>query len=422
MAKKPWKTSNGIIEAVKRQIAIPIAQGTFLPADILLFADEEMQVSQTPSILMYNEEYLVYGKLIPLQQNVTRYPIPDRAIGMKIRDINYSDSSGTLYDMTRISPNDKDAYQQNLTSFGASAMAFYLENNDVVLSPGGQLNNQGFLLITFYMRPNNLVPDEQAAIVRSFKYNTTVVNSSISPGDVFSVAGVSFTAVASTPTNSQFEIGATSVITAGNLAARITSFVPGVTAATDGTGIMTMSTSLLTNFIGPKSSNFAGMTIQNISASNSVGFVISDNVTIVMTEEVRTDFFSNGSLIDILETSGGHKIKAYDVTLVTISGSDVTIPWEQAPYALIVGDYICNQYECIIPFIPTDLHTTLCQRTAERMLASIGDKEGAAEMANKVARNESVQSAMISNRAEGAPQKIVARHSLLRYRRNGRSF
>ena len=40
MAKKPYYTSNTLIEAVKRKMAMPISQVTFSDADILAFADE----------------------------------------------------------------------------------------------------------------------------------------------------------------------------------------------------------------------------------------------------------------------------------------------------------------------------------------------------------------------------------------------
>src|SRR5690348_4097049 len=111
MAKLPYYSSNTLIEAVKRNIAFPIAQATFSEEDILRFADEEMFLEQVPSIMQYHEEYFVFNEEVPLVANQTRYPIPKRAIGMKLRDLFYKDTQGQLVEMSRINPDDKSYMQ-----------------------------------------------------------------------------------------------------------------------------------------------------------------------------------------------------------------------------------------------------------------------------------------------------------------------
>jgi hypothetical protein len=54
------------------------------------------------------------------------------------------------------------------------------------------------------------------------------------------------------------------------------------------------------------------------------------------------------------------------------------------------------------------------------MLASIGDREGAAELKAKIQSNEQSQISMLDNRSEGAPKKLSGRHSMLRYTRSRR--
>ena len=61
MSKKPYYTSNALIEAVKRNISFPISQVTFSEEDILTFADEEMFLEQVPSILQFHEESVQPG-------------------------------------------------------------------------------------------------------------------------------------------------------------------------------------------------------------------------------------------------------------------------------------------------------------------------------------------------------------------------
>jgi hypothetical protein len=82
---KPYYTSADIIESVKRKIAVPLSQNTFTQLDVLSFANEEMFISQVPSVLQFHSEYFVTYVTIPLFTNVSRYPIPSRAIGQKLR-------------------------------------------------------------------------------------------------------------------------------------------------------------------------------------------------------------------------------------------------------------------------------------------------------------------------------------------------
>jgi hypothetical protein len=84
-----------------------------------------------------------------------------------------------------------------------------------------------------------------------------------------------------------------------------------------------------------------------------------------------------------------------------------------------IGDYACVANECIIPQIPPDLHNTLAERTAARILAAIGDVEGLQASNAKLQEIETRQGTILDDRVEGAPQKITARHSLLRYGKMG---
>jgi hypothetical protein len=156
MGIRPWYTSRELIEAVQRKIAIPLNQRTFSEDDILAFANEELMISQIPDIMMYHEEYFVYSEDVALVPNQERYPIPERAMGMKLRDIYYVDTNGNLFEMTRINPDDK-AYWQRESSVINLMQKYYLENNDVVLAPFNISQPTGFLRFTYFMRPNQLV-------------------------------------------------------------------------------------------------------------------------------------------------------------------------------------------------------------------------------------------------------------------------
>jgi len=400
MAATPWKTSSDIIESVKRKIMMPIHQITFTEEDILKFANEEMATSQIPSILDVHEEYLVRTDEVSLEADKVRYPIPDRAIGLRLRDLFYQDSSGNLFEMTRVSVGDIDLYQSSNESL-TPKHKYYLENNDVVLlSDVQQTDAEGTLVFKYFIRPNQLVLNNRAAIINGFTESITLVNASIVAGDTVTIEDIVFTAVASSPSTDEFEIGGTAIITATNLALAINT--EGSFLATNGTPATDTVTITF------------DMRDFDVEVSNSTGFEISETTGIQF--DSIPDNIENGSIIDFLQTKPGHKIYSFDVEIPdnAISTDIIEFDDDDIPEDLVVGDYICLAHECIIPQIPPDLHNVLCERTAASMLESQGDQAGLQAKALKIQEMEKNQSNLIDNRVEGAPQKIVGRHSLLK--------
>ena len=400
----PYLTSNGLIESIKRKISFPIAQATFSEEDILKFANEELMIQQVPSVLSFHEEYYVTTEIVPLEANKSRYEIPSRAVGMRLRDIFWQDSNGNLNEMTRVSSEDRAYYQRN-SGANQAIHKFYPEGNDIVLVPSPTDSPTGSLVFVYFIRPNQLVLDERAAIVSSFCSKLTVVNANIVAGDTVSISGVTFTAVAGAPSTNQFQIGGTSIITATNLATAINT--NGIVSASNGSP----STAIVT-------ADFSDISLV-FSTSNSLGFVVSTKKCIDF--ESIPSHIVNGSIVDFLQTKGGHQIRNYDVIIPSngISGTAIEFESEDVPDNLLIGDYICLANECIIPYLPDDLHSGLAERTCARILAALGDQEGLAATMAKIQEIEVRQGTLLDNRVEGAPQKIVARHSILRYGKMG---
>jgi len=432
MATTPWYTSDKLIAAVKRKITFPISQNTFTEDDILAFANEEMFISQVPAVMQYHEEYFVYRVQTPLVTNVSRYPIPDRSIGMKLRDLFWSDASGNYFEMTRISSDDKAFFQRNIGA-NQAIHKFYLENNDVILTPSVVGDPSGNLNFFIFLRPNQLVRDSRARSFTGFTQNVQIVTNP-SVGDVLNISFnnqtnnptiYTFTAVTSpTPSAFEFTIGATNLDTASNLH----------------TAIMNCGVANLGAYIGVGSDtvliSFKDITALFSSPSSSI--VVSDQIGF----DINTSYeglFTIGSVVDFLQTKPGHRTYSYDVVVQNVSAREdgVTIHnftvnrtdlytyysngynFEPAISNIQLGDYVCLANECIIPQIPPDLHNTLAERTAARILAAIGDTEGLQASNAKLQEIELRQGTLLDGRVEGTPQKITARHSLLRYGKMG---
>lgn len=185
-SKTPWMTSSDLIESVKRKISFPISQQTFSKNDILAFADEEMFIAQVPSMLQYHSEYFVTYVTVPLFTNVSRYPIPSRAIAQKLRSVFWMDNSGNMFEMTQVAEEDRAFYQRNIGT-NQAIHKFFIEGNDIVLTPGLITNPTGVLVLVFYLRPNQLAKNDRAAIINDFQQTITLNNSLIAVGDLLTI-------------------------------------------------------------------------------------------------------------------------------------------------------------------------------------------------------------------------------------------
>lgn len=184
MAKiTPYYTSDDLVEAVQRKISMPLSQNTVTYDGVLKFANEETYIGQVPSIILMHEEYFVYPITVPLVYNVNRYPIPGRAIGMRLRDLKYQDQSGNLYTMAIIDASDKDFFQANIGTTNL-VNKYYLEGNEVVLLPNNQ-NNVGSLIFYIFLKPNQLVNNDRAAILQSISATPGVISLNFLPNSSF---------------------------------------------------------------------------------------------------------------------------------------------------------------------------------------------------------------------------------------------
>lgn len=395
--KKPYYTSNTLVEAVKRKISMPLTQVTFSPDDILQFAFEELMLEQVPSILQYHEEYFVYNQTIKIQPNQSRYNIPDRAIGMRLRDVFYVNEQNQLCQMSRISPDDKNFFELSSGPI-IYPIHYYIENNSIVLVPKIHDNPVGSIQMSYFLRPNTLVPDEDAAICTSISKNITIHNDNIVLGDKISFGTLVLEA------GVDFNIGVNSTETSNNLVAKINSYNDPYLYALNNNSIGTY---------------FYHNRNLKVVSSNQSGIEVQQTITV--NSNLVPEKIQERTMVDILQMEAGHSTLSFDVLLGgnSVSETTITLKEDQLPEGFVVGDYICARFESIVPQIPTDLHNLLAERTCSRILASIGDQEGQASTEAKIQRLEGRQQVIIDNRVDGAPLKVTNFNGLLRQTRSG---
>jgi hypothetical protein len=165
-----YLTSTTLIQAVERKAHIPEAQVTFQDQDFLAFANEEMMVGLVPTMMQFHQEFLVVPYTVPVTQGISSYPIPDRAIGNKLRSVNFVDSQGNMYDMARILPEDAPYFINRSTVNYPSN--FYIENNSIIFVPAITGTVSGSFLLKIFQRPNQLVTEDQVSTIQSIDFTT----------------------------------------------------------------------------------------------------------------------------------------------------------------------------------------------------------------------------------------------------------
>lgn len=401
---------------------LPLSQNTFSSQDIIDFLNEEMFISQIPSVLEYHQEYYVYKVSVPLITNQKYYPIPHRCIGMKLREVFLSDSNGNLYEMTRISPEDQTFFQSGNGSVN-TIYSYFLEGNNLVLTSNITPVPPSNLVFGFWIRPNQLVPDDQAANIESFS-NTMTFNGCL-PGDTIQFAitpngqpnptYTTFTAVASGAGALEFNIGGTNIITATNFANSVVA--SGISEATNVNSTSNIVTLTYLN-------------LNTIITTTDTANIVIPSTTVLINFDAVPSTFGNEELVDFLQRDPGHRIYTYDVPIPVNGISGNTILFNMAdlvttsiqnnttyyfPIYLVPGDYVCLANECIIPYLPPDLHNGLAERAGARILAALGDQQGLQNSLQKIADIDKRQGNLLDNRVEGNPIKVTARHSLLSY-------
>jgi hypothetical protein len=168
------KTSDQLIAITKRRGMIPQSDKTFTTQEFLDVLNEEFSIGLLPKILELHEEHFVVTVDLEAVANTTptRYKIPYRATGNKLRDVMVKNSSGLYREFSRIDPENKDMY------YHYNAYVFYVEGDEIVL-----LSNdiQGTVQGSFYFRPNELVSDSRAGVITAIDTDTGEVTLSSTP-------------------------------------------------------------------------------------------------------------------------------------------------------------------------------------------------------------------------------------------------
>jgi hypothetical protein len=166
MAIKTGMTVSELLKSIKSRMMLPEANSTFSDDDLISFMNEEMLIGLVPSILQMKDDYLTAKHITPIVSPQVKYPLPERALGNKLRDLAYSSDGSNEYELTQINSDEK------YSNDPGSVRQFYMQGDSVVLYPETDNTIGGFLFFYYYMRPNTLVKDAAVSIISSINRST----------------------------------------------------------------------------------------------------------------------------------------------------------------------------------------------------------------------------------------------------------
>jgi len=171
-----------LLASVKQRSMSASNQNLLTDPDMVRIASEEVQSVLIPYIESIKGEYFVKNLDTPFIQGVTTYIMPQRATGMKLRDVCLVDNQGSEVLLNYINPEDlKSSWAYAPYQFG-----FYPRDNSIVLVLGNLVGsgNYSFVRMIFFRRPNTLClqgADGQAATILNVDYNLNQITVDLSP-------------------------------------------------------------------------------------------------------------------------------------------------------------------------------------------------------------------------------------------------
>lgn len=295
-------TTADLLESIKQRAVLPDNQDTWSDAVLLTAATEEMRSAIVPLLMSVREEYFVTSTDVSIVAGTSRYDIPERSVGMGVREVLWVNSDGNSYPMPMMTVEDGDLTGSQSVwtangNNGRSPYAYRLEWNSLVLSPAP--TSSGTMRIMYVITPGDLVETDEAAQITTIDTGTNTVTCSTVPAS-----------------------------------------------------------------------------------------------------------WSGGEAVDIIRGSGGHEYLATSSSIVSVSGTDITL--SALPSGLSVGDWVALEGQSPIPQLPRELQPLLAHKVVVQVLESMNQRSAAQQADERV--NKMIQSALsiISPRVKGGAKKLVA--------------
>ena len=176
--------SNALIEKIRTIGAIPSNSSNFTDAKLAILANDEMQSTVVPLIMMAKQEYYVtYEDFdITSTSEPTIIPIPSGAIFDKIADLTIAQTNNNItteLSVPEISRETLTAGPILTTIYYQNVFGFRIQDSNIIFYPGTYVNlPQTFLRLYFYRRPLELVTTSNAGKITNINGNILTLSQS----------------------------------------------------------------------------------------------------------------------------------------------------------------------------------------------------------------------------------------------------
>ncbi len=174
MAKPQYNTEQ-LIENIKRRCSVPTSQLTYTDEDFALLANDELQGEVVPLIMSTRDEYFV--DFVDVNSDSSGIiPIPEAAVGAKLRTVAYVQQSNPLL-LINLPLLNLDVVAGVGANFinGLTFTGFYLQDNSICLYPNTSVPTGTQIRIYYYRRSLVLAQPSQYGQVISVDPNTNTV-------------------------------------------------------------------------------------------------------------------------------------------------------------------------------------------------------------------------------------------------------
>ena len=184
-------TATKLVESVRKRAMIPTDTNVYTDESILEIINEEIDAGLLSTLLTLHEEYLVHYEDFQTVNGQTAYPIPYRSVGNKLRGAALVCSSGSIYELSRISIDQLSDYRNDTRSFNRNV--FYVENNYIKFADTQSLNSE-YIRMYYYLRPNKIVLEKYSGKITDINRTTGVITLSSFPSAFSNLPQMDFVA------------------------------------------------------------------------------------------------------------------------------------------------------------------------------------------------------------------------------------
>lgn len=168
-------TTDGLIENIKRRGAIPADQSTYLPAEMIKMADDEMQIRLVPILFQSKADFFLTFSDVTTTSSLS-YDIPEAAFNRALHSIFFVDAAGNETELTYV-----DFNEETFAALDYPRGACFTRGEKLHLFPRAFPDRT--LRLYYYRLPNRLVPTTEAAQVTAVDSGTGIVTTTGVPAD-----------------------------------------------------------------------------------------------------------------------------------------------------------------------------------------------------------------------------------------------